>query len=431
MSKNRSRRSRRDRHHEASHAGAHQAPPAIPDHPSIPGGEPILVSDQDGVDALVEHVRTTGMFAFDTEFIGEETYVPNICLLQVSTEQQLFLVDPFVFDDLEPIWSLLADPDILTLVHAGGQDLEPVERCTGQLPANVIDTQVAAGFVGCPYPLALVKTVQIMTGCPLSKEMTFTKWDDRPLSDMQKRYAADDVRYLPLTWQHIEKQLEDLGHMDWCREECRQLCLPGANSIDIATICRKFHRRNPLRKSQWMRMCHLVHFRNETARSDNLPARTLMPDGSLSDIVRRNPSSLEALYQVKGLPRSTVQRHGGGILEMLQHTEPAFELPPLPPKLPDETPELRVRIDALWAVLNCWCIANQVSPSLVSTRAEIAQWVLGNADALDPGVLWPGGWRKDFAGDFLARFLSGELALPMLWKEDRLQQAATPAHEDG
>ena len=183
----------RDQQHQASHDEA-IAPGEIPDIPMVPPGTPDPITSPKDLLAMVEHVRAVGTFAYDTEFIGEETYFPHLCLVQLATSEQVFLVDPLAIEDLSPIWDLIADPAVLTLVHAGQQDLEPVYRLMNSTAANVIDTQVAAGFAGFPYPCSLNRLILAQVGAKLGKGMTFTHWDKRPLSSMQRRYAADDVR---------------------------------------------------------------------------------------------------------------------------------------------------------------------------------------------------------------------------------------------
>src|SRR5204863_1978024 len=116
------------------------------------------------------------------------------------------------------------DPSVEKIVHAGAQDVEPVIRNIGKEPANLFDTQIAAGLAQMAYPIALAKLVLELTGAKLGKGLTFTHWDQRPLSDMQLRYAADDVRYLPAVRDAIVKNLESLGHLNWAREECAAMC---------------------------------------------------------------------------------------------------------------------------------------------------------------------------------------------------------------
>lgn len=367
----------------------------------------------------VAAIREAGAFAYDTEFIGESTYVPQLCLIQLSTRSMLWLVDPFEVPDLTPIWELIADEDVTTLVHAGAQDLEPVERHIGRTPAAIIDTQIAGGFAGLPYPVSLARLVMEMTGWTVAKGMTFTDWSARPLSSMQLRYAADDVRYLPLIWDRMERRLQEFGHMDSCIEECQAACRSGAFLPDLHKQCRKIHRRNTLRQNQWVRLHHLMTLRDRCAREANVPPRTLIPDGCISDMARRNPSSTDAIQQLRGMPRPTVERYGQDLLLALAN-ESEEGVPDRPKQLPEETAITRTQIDSIWSALNCWAMACGLAPAMVGTRNEIAEWIgEGGLEQLEEGP-WTSGWRQRVAGDFLLRFLRGECTLPMQWKDERL-----------
>ena len=152
-----------------------------------------LVDQQQDLHLLIERLRSVGSFAYDSEFIGEMSYVPKLCLIQIATEQEIALVDPLADLDLMPLWELFADPAVQKIVHAGAQDMEPVIRMLGRPATNVLDTQIAAGFARLPYPISLQRMVLQLLGIKLGKGLTFTHWDQRPLSSQQTRYAADDV----------------------------------------------------------------------------------------------------------------------------------------------------------------------------------------------------------------------------------------------
>src|SRR5581483_1912799 len=210
-----SRSMHRARSHENAHADAPLPEAKIPQHPLIPRNAAELVHTQEGLTALIAELRAAGTFAYDSEFIGELTYRPKLCLIQVASAQRVSLIDPLAGPDLAEFWELICDKTIQKIVHAGGQDVEPVVRHIGKEPANLFDTQIAAGFAGLSYPIALSRLVQEICGARLGKGATFTHWDQRPLSAMQLRYAADDVRYLPAVHDAISKRLEALHHVDW------------------------------------------------------------------------------------------------------------------------------------------------------------------------------------------------------------------------
>src|SRR5256885_2877808 len=82
------------------------------------------------------------------------------------------------------------------------------------------------------YPVSLSRLVHEMTGARLGKGLTFTHWDQRPLSAMQLRYAADDVRFLPAVRAELGKHLAASGHAPWVAEECAAQCDPAIHTFD-------------------------------------------------------------------------------------------------------------------------------------------------------------------------------------------------------
>src|SRR5580765_2392789 len=155
----------RSRHRSRNHEEAHSedihdpAHTSHPHHPHVPQGEAAVITDTASYDELLAHLREAGSFAYDSEFIGELTYIPKLCLIQVATTSRIALIDPLAGLDLMRFWELLADPTVEKIVHAGEQDVEPVVRHLGRDAQNVFDTQIAAGFIGMAYPVALLKLV--------------------------------------------------------------------------------------------------------------------------------------------------------------------------------------------------------------------------------------------------------------------------------
>src|SRR5262249_5737804 len=126
--------------------------------------------------------------------------------------------------ELKPFWEIVADESVEKITHAGQQDVEPVIRHLGREAKNVFDTQIACGFIGMAYPVALAKLVSELVGAKLGKGLTFTHWDQGPLSVSQLRYGADDVRYLPALRGAIGARLESAGHTSWAKQEFAAMC---------------------------------------------------------------------------------------------------------------------------------------------------------------------------------------------------------------
>ena len=107
-----------------------------------------MVVDATGVDEITAAARATGRCALDTEFLWEKSYAPQLCLVQVAVGETIWLVDPLEGAPLEPLGELIADASVQKLMHAPSADLIAFGLHFGSVPANVYDTQVAAGFVG-------------------------------------------------------------------------------------------------------------------------------------------------------------------------------------------------------------------------------------------------------------------------------------------
>ena len=156
----------RSRSHDVAHGeeAADQERFPVLAHPLVPKGNASFISDEAELSRLIGRLRGVGSFAYDSEFIGELTYFPKLCLIQVASRDEVALIDPLEGLSLTPFWELLCDPAVEKIVHAGQQDIEPVVRNFGRAPANVFDTQISAGFAAMPYPVSLSKLVWELTG---------------------------------------------------------------------------------------------------------------------------------------------------------------------------------------------------------------------------------------------------------------------------
>src|SRR3954447_8433377 len=146
-----------------------------------------LITTEHQLAELVEHIRERGRFAFDTEFVSEETFEPVLCLIQVATRDRLAVIDPLAVHDLSPFWDLVIDPTIEVVMHAASEDLRICRFKTGTVPRRVYDVQIAAGLVGFGYPLSLVNLIGQALRVTVSGGETRTDWRRRPLSPAQLR----------------------------------------------------------------------------------------------------------------------------------------------------------------------------------------------------------------------------------------------------
>ena len=141
-----------------------------------------VVARPEDLPACCEHLAASGRFGLDTEFVGEDTYHPHLCLIQVATAERLILIDPLTVPRLDLFWKVVTDPSNEVVVHAGREEVRLCRLSTGLPPGRLFDLQIAAGLVGMSYPLGHGMLVSQLLGVQLSKAEKLTEWRKRPLS---------------------------------------------------------------------------------------------------------------------------------------------------------------------------------------------------------------------------------------------------------
>ena len=396
----------RSKHRQRSHDQAHAdqqdlaPPPLLIEHPRVPAGEPELITTQPQLDALLETLRHAGEVAYDTEFIGEQSYFPHLCLIQVATPDTVALIDPFAGVELDGFWRLLADPEVTTVVHAGVQDLEPILRHAEQPVGDVFDTQIAAGFAGLDYPVSLARLVDELIGGELEQGPKFSRWDQRPLSSLQKAYAANDVRYLLLVRDRVSERVEELGNTAALREELRtiagqspQLGPPPLEKLKARGVSSLSRRRRTV-------LHELVAWRDSAARRLDMPPRTVIPDEALLSLACDDPSDAEQLHSAPGLPRPVKEQFTDELLDTLHR---ARSMPPLPtpPRSRKPTPTQKERCDTLWQGVQQACDHRGIATAIACNRKEISAWALSPRRREELSDRLTSGWRGEVLGPLL------------------------------
>ena len=180
----------------------------------------MLIQDQESFEDLLHRCREHGSFAFDTEFLREDTYWPELCLIQIGLHGEAVAVDPLAEGiDCSLLFELLCDPEGEGIVHAGQQDMEIFFCKSEALPQNLFDTQVAAALMGYGDSIGYSRLVLELLGVKISKGESRTHWERRPLTKRQLDYALNDVLYLEQMRDLLREKLSMRGREEWLAEE--------------------------------------------------------------------------------------------------------------------------------------------------------------------------------------------------------------------
>ena len=372
-----------------------------------------IVTQPEDLAACCDHLASCRRFGLDTEFVGEDSYHPHLCLIQVATPERLILIDPLSVGPLDAFWELVIDPVNQVVVHAGREEVRLCHLSSGRAPGNLFDLQLAAGLAGLTYPLGHASLVSQVLGVQLSKGETLTEWRHRPLTRAQLRYAFDDVRHLVALWQHLSDRLEAMGRAGWAREEFARLAVnatpeePGAAS---AERWRRLRGLGSLDRRRLAMVRELFAWREQTAARTNRPPRTIVRDDLLIEIARRGPHTLRDLQVIRGLPRRDLEP----ILETVgrARTLPPEQLPALAEREQD-SPQVGWVTNILMAVLGDFCTRHDMASNLVATNQDVKLLVRSRFQGgpLPAESLLTQGWRAEHVLPELLAVLDGRRCL--------------------
>ena len=172
------------------------------------------------IERLAARARELGRLGIDTEFMPEGRYRPLLCLIQVCVGEEVVVLDPLAeMGDPGPLAQVLADPAVEIVLHAGRQDVAILRRAWQTTFTNVFDTQIAAGFAGFSAQAGYTGLLHDVLRIRVAKSASFTRWDARPLTPEQLRYAEEDVEHLLPLADELQRRLRERGRLEWAREE--------------------------------------------------------------------------------------------------------------------------------------------------------------------------------------------------------------------
>lgn len=369
------------------------------------------IADSNRLKDLCHTLGESTHLALDTEFVGEDSFVPRLELIQVAVENLSAVIDVPAVGSLDCFREVLANPQIEKVVHAGKQDLELLHALVGEVPAPVFDTQLAAAMVGYGTQVGYAQLVHRVVGTKLAKSHTFTNWSQRPLTQEQIAYALEDVQYLLPVREHLHGQLQRLGRLDWIKEEFAKLeSSPTDASRDPRNRYQRIRGWDNLRPRSMAVLKELAAWREGEARRRNIPRGRVIRDEVLLELARHAPSTLAGLGATRGLHPSEADRNGETLLGIIRHglALPETEWTKVP-RVRRPEPEVAGQVDLLQAVLKVLAQEKQVAPSLLASVSDLQTLVDAkrtDRDKLALPILH--GWRRRLAGETLLRVLEGK-----------------------
>jgi ribonuclease D len=397
--------------------------------------QPVGLASLADVTEAAAAARASGRLGIDTEFMSEGRYRALLCLVQVAVDDpadpgssRILLLDSLADVGIEPLAELLADPAIEIVLHAGRQDVAILRRAWSTELTNIFDTQLAAGFAGGSAQAGYSNLLGSMLGRRVGKTASYTRWDARPLTEEQMRYAAEDVAHLLELADEIQQRLRATNRLEWALEECRRL-ESATDERDPATAWERLPRVGQLDPRARAVAQELAAWRERTAASEDRPVGSVLADPALLELAKRQPSNVRGIEQIRGVHPSGVRRRGAAILEAIAA---GLQAPPIPR---DEARGRSEPADApliafAEALLRARALEAGLAYELIASRSELELIVAAaRRGEPEPEVRTLTGWRRELVGADLRDLLAGRSAIAVA--PDGRLTLSDPVHAGG
>lgn len=387
-----------------------------------------LVTEPAEVAEVAAQIERAPLVAFDLEFMSADRLVPALCLVQVAwlgehvrldapalaivTEvPQVRLVDPLAADSRPIVEALAAHPTVVA--HAPRQDLALLATRFGTSMPGVVDTQLMAAFSGIGDQVGLATLGNDLLGLSLAKDMQWTDWAKRPLSDAQLVYADADVRHLPALY---AKLAEKLGpRLDWVREESRAVLAEALAAANVTpeTAWQNVGGMRGLDEPARAAVVVLAAWRQRVAIELDRPLGQVLPDKALVELAKLRPGNPGAVRAIKGMSPIAKTR-ADDIVATLAKSEPPAAVPG--EKRMWRAPSMRAQrwSEMLLAIVQIAADESGIAARLLGTRADAEEFArVVDEQGIDAAARLPAlaTWRREIVGHVWAGWLAGKIAV--------------------
>jgi len=356
-------------------------------------------------------LRSAGQIGIDTEFVSEDTFYPELCLIQIATREELAVVDPQQVD-VQPFWQLLASGDHVTVLHAGREELNFLLRAMNRLPRDLFDIQIAAGFCSNEFPAAYGSVVSKFIGHKPQKGQQRTDWRRRPLSKDQLNYALEDVRYLLPVYDRLRAMLNERDRLDWLDEEMSTWQAQVVAAQDrqdwrrVSGIGKLNHRGLAIARELWQ-------WRYREAQNRNQPQKRILRDDLLVELAKHQVDDPEKISDIRGMSRGLLRHKAAELADCVRRglQAPAERMPKDPRgRAPSQ---LNLLGQFLTPALNTICRRATVAASMVGTANDVRE-LLSYRLGFDKSGTVPAltqGWRAELVGNLIDELIAGKKSI--------------------
>ena len=364
------------------------------------------ISTTEDLNNLVKFLSKEKFLSLDTEFIREGYYYPKLCLLQISSLKDSFIIDPLSEKiDLSSFWKIIYNDKITIVMHSCRQDLEIFHNINGELPKNIFDTQIAAMVCGYGDQVGYDKLVKSLFNLNIDKSSRTSDWSIRPLNNKQRLYAIDDVKFLAKIYPILKNELFKNKRSKWIEDEFSKLFVKENYILKPDLAWQRINIKTSNREVI-NRIKFLAGWREDYAQKNNLPRNYILKDDLIIEIAYQCPSSSQDFLKIRGFHKNKVKFISDILLFLSKaNSEPKENWPSNPNK--KKSKSYPIIIELLKILLKYKSETFGVAQKLIASTNDLENLSIGKNNNLNCLK----GWRFEIFGKDALEVCSGKKAI--------------------
>jgi ribonuclease D len=353
-----------------------------------------LITDPRSLADVVRELSSEALLALDTEASSFHRYRERVCLVQLSSSDRTWLIDPLAIADLKPLGALLAEPRMEVVIHDADYDLRILAKHHGIRVENVFDTLVAAELLNEPE-IGLAALLKKYQGVQVDKKFQKADWSKRPLPQPMLDYAAGDTSHLIPLREILKEKLIAAGRWPWAEEEFALLTdAPFNLPVNEEPAFLRLKGAKMLKPHQLAILREVHAWREGVAEQMDRAPFMVLGNDVLLGMATHPPATIQEIASRPGVGERVAERHARKILAAVKRGQelPKDQWPRLErAKRWDRDNDYEDRLKRLKAKRDQLTQAHDLRPGIVAANqllADIARTLPGDTKALAalPGI---------------------------------------------
>jgi ribonuclease D len=368
-----------------------------------------IESDAD-LESACKRMSEYSIIGVDLEADSMHSFKEKICLIQIATGDEAFLVDPFTITDFSPFVAVLENPEIIKVFHGADFDVRSLDREMGARINNLFDTEIACRFLNI-RERGLAALLKDFFDVDVDKKFQKKDWSKRPLAADMVAYSVGDVDHLIPLHAKLKDRLNAMGRLHWAQEEFEAQAQVRYENNQTPPFFRKIKGAGKLDNRSLAVLENLLILRMTLAEKKDAPLFKVMSNQSLLAMATARPRSVGEMVTRKMLSKRQAQMFGQSCVQAVEDAMalPHKDLPSYPKTvMPRKTPEVMARITALKTMREKQSEVLGMEPGFLINNAALTALALENpvtrADLDAMGLLR--NWQKEALGDTILKTLN-------------------------